>query len=68
MYVLLVSLLLLRASLTRPSYSSLFTQAIDLDSNNHVLYSNRSACYASIKDFDGALKDAVKTTGREIYT
>lgn len=41
---------------------SLFTQAIDVDPNNHVLYSNRSACYASIKDFDGALKDAIKTT------
>jgi stress-induced-phosphoprotein 1 len=41
----------------------LFTQAIELDPNNHVLYSNRSACYASIKDFDAALSDAIKTTG-----
>jgi stress-induced-phosphoprotein 1 len=40
----------------------LFTQAIELDPNNHVLYSNRSACYASIKDFDAALSDAIKTT------
>lgn len=39
-----------------------FTQAIDIDPNNHVLYSNRSASYASLKDFDGALKDASKTT------
>ncbi|KAG0635310.1 hypothetical protein HOY80DRAFT_910921 [Tuber brumale] len=38
----------------------LFTQAIEVDPDNHVLFSNRSACYASIKDFDGALKDAVK--------
>ncbi|CAZ79534.1 unnamed protein product [Tuber melanosporum] len=38
----------------------LFTQAIEVDPENHVLFSNRSACYASIKDFDGALKDAVK--------
>lgn len=41
---------------------SFFTQAIEIDPNNHVLYSNRSACYASIRDFDGALNDAVKTT------
>ncbi|KAI5810406.1 hypothetical protein BZA77DRAFT_271664 [Pyronema omphalodes] len=41
---------------------SFFTQAIDIDPTNHVLYSNRSACYASLKDFDAALKDAVKTT------
>jgi stress-induced-phosphoprotein 1 len=41
---------------------SLFTQAIDLDPTNHVLYSNRSGSYASLKDYDGALKDAIKTT------
>ncbi|KAI5851676.1 hypothetical protein DFP73DRAFT_164408 [Morchella snyderi] len=41
---------------------SLFTQAIDLDPSNHVLYSNRSACYASLKDFAGALQDATKCT------
>ncbi|KAI5780102.1 hypothetical protein EDC01DRAFT_633564 [Geopyxis carbonaria] len=45
---------------------SLFTQAIDVDPTNHVLYSNRSGCYASIKDFDGALKDAIKVTGNQI--
>lgn len=43
--------------------SDLFTQAIALDPSNHVLYSNRSACYASLKEFDTALEDAVKTTG-----
>jgi hypothetical protein len=53
-------------SLLTPPPSSLFAQAIELDPNNHVLYSNRSACYASIKDFDGALKDAIKTTGMSL--
>jgi len=35
-----------------------FSTAIGLDANNHVLYSNRSACYASLKNFDKALEDA----------
>ncbi|KAK6850257.1 heat shock protein [Apiospora arundinis] len=39
-----------------------FTKAIALDGTNHVLYSNRSAAYASKKDWDNALKDAEKTT------
>jgi stress-induced-phosphoprotein 1 len=39
-----------------------FTKAIQLDYNNHVLYSNRSGSYASLKDFNNALKDAEKTT------
>ncbi|RPB22888.1 hypothetical protein L211DRAFT_309410 [Terfezia boudieri ATCC MYA-4762] len=39
-----------------------FTKAIELDASNHVLYSNRSACYASQKNFDKALEDAEKTT------
>ncbi|KAL6794825.1 hypothetical protein GGI42DRAFT_363251 [Trichoderma sp. SZMC 28013] len=39
-----------------------FTQAIALQPENHILYSNRSAAYASKKQWDNALKDAEKTT------
>ncbi|MCJ1396216.1 Hsp90 cochaperone [Xylographa bjoerkii] len=39
-----------------------FTQAIELEPENHVLYSNRSGAYASLKNFDRALEDANKTT------
>lgn len=39
-----------------------FTQAIALQPENHILYSNRSAAYASKKDWDNALQDADKTT------
>eukprot|EP01133_Synstelium_polycarpum_P015856 gene15856-18842_t len=40
-----------------------FTEAISLDPSNHILYSNRSACYASLKNFESALEDANKTVG-----
>ncbi|KAH7066122.1 hypothetical protein BKA63DRAFT_425975 [Paraphoma chrysanthemicola] len=39
-----------------------FTQAIELDPTNHVLYSNRSGAYASLRDWEKALTDANKTT------
>ncbi|CAI6081430.1 unnamed protein product [Clonostachys chloroleuca] len=39
-----------------------FTQAIALQPENHILYSNRSAAYASKKEWDNALRDAEKTT------
>ncbi|KAI0474149.1 hypothetical protein GGR56DRAFT_566833 [Xylariaceae sp. FL0804] len=42
--------------------SDAFTQAIAMAPTNHVLYSNRSAAYASKKDWPNALKDAEKTT------
>ncbi|KAE8699875.1 Hsp70-Hsp90 organizing protein 1 [Hibiscus syriacus] len=38
-----------------------FTEAIDLAPTNHVLYSNRSAAYASLHQYDAALSDAKKT-------
>ncbi len=42
--------------------SDKFTQAIAIDPNNHILYSNRSAAYASKKEWASALTDAEKTT------
>ncbi|PPR89305.1 hypothetical protein GOBAR_AA31376 [Gossypium barbadense] len=38
-----------------------FTEAINLSPSNHVLYSNRSAAYASLHQYDSALSDAKKT-------
>jgi tetratricopeptide (TPR) repeat protein len=38
-----------------------FTEAINLEPSNHVLYSNRSATYASLSQWEEALEDASKT-------
>eukprot|EP00730_Choanoeca_flexa_P006984 TRINITY_DN12259_c0_g3_i3.p2 TRINITY_DN12259_c0_g3~~TRINITY_DN12259_c0_g3_i3.p2 ORF type:complete len:574 (+),score=186.45 TRINITY_DN12259_c0_g3_i3:1876-3597(+) len=37
-----------------------FTAGIEVDPKNHVLYSNRSACHASLNDYKTALEDAEK--------
>ncbi|KAF5829790.1 hypothetical protein DUNSADRAFT_15472, partial [Dunaliella salina] len=37
-----------------------YTRAIGLDPHNEVLYSNRSASYALLRDYDSALDDARK--------
>mmetsp|Transcript_145043 Transcript_145043/g.251844 ORF Transcript_145043/g.251844 Transcript_145043/m.251844 type:complete len:615 (-) Transcript_145043:66-1910(-) len=37
-----------------------FTEAISHDPNDHVFYSNRSACYASLEDYEKALSDGEK--------
>ncbi|KAI9203058.1 uncharacterized protein BJ171DRAFT_460857 [Polychytrium aggregatum] len=37
-----------------------FSKAIEIDASNHVLYSNRSASYASLKQYTEALADAEK--------
>ncbi|EKD18382.1 tetratricopeptide [Drepanopeziza brunnea f. sp. 'multigermtubi' MB_m1] len=41
---------------------SKFTEAIAIEPTNHILYSNRSAAYASKKDYENALSDADKVT------
>ncbi|EWC43594.1 hypothetical protein DRE_01481 [Drechslerella stenobrocha 248] len=45
-----------------PKAIDFFSQAIEVDPTNHVFYSNRSGSYASLKQFDEALKDATKCT------
>ncbi|RDW61210.1 Hsp90 cochaperone STI1 [Aspergillus mulundensis] len=43
-----------------PTAIDKFTQAIELDATNHVLYSNRSAVYAAQQEYEKALTDAEK--------
>lgn len=42
--------------------SDKFTQAIAVEPENHVLYSNRSGAYASLKKYEEARVDAQRTT------
>ncbi|CAL4128548.1 unnamed protein product, partial [Meganyctiphanes norvegica] len=39
---------------------ALYTEAIALDPQNHILYSNRSAAHIKLKHFARALQDAIK--------
>ena len=38
-----------------------YTSAIELNPNSHIYYGNRSQARLNIKDFEGALKDAIKS-------
>jgi tetratricopeptide (TPR) repeat protein len=38
-----------------------YTEAIKLDPNNHIYYSNRSSCYYYLKKYEYALEDAYKS-------
>ena len=38
----------------------LFSEAIEINPNNHVYFSNRSGAYASLENYEKALEDAEK--------
>lgn len=44
------------------STSEKFTQAIAIEPQNHILYSNRSAVYSAQSEYQNALEDAEKAT------
>lgn len=44
-----------------PLASKLYSQAIELDESNHVLFSNRSAAYVRCGEYYLALQDANQT-------
>lgn len=44
------------------STSEKFTQAIAIEPENHILYSNRSAVYSAQSEYQNALEDAEKAT------
>ena len=44
------------------AYSEKFTQAIEIEPSNHILYSNRSAVYSAQSQYEKALEDANKAT------
>jgi tetratricopeptide (TPR) repeat protein len=41
----------------------LYTKAIEYDESNHILYSNRAACYIELGQPKKAKEDAIKCTG-----
>ncbi|KAJ1485761.1 hypothetical protein T484DRAFT_1566284, partial [Baffinella frigidus] len=43
-----------------PEAIEFYTQAIGADSANHVLYSNRCACFVALAEYKSALSDADK--------
>lgn len=38
-----------------------YSQCIELDPKNHIMFSNRSAAYLALKDYDKSLQDAEET-------